>query len=100
MASSQTETRSRVNTRLKYPDRYNVIVYNDDQTPMEFVIHLLVEIFNKNLTEAKSITMSIHENGREIAGTYNHEIAKQKLHEATMITRHHGHPLKLAIEKI
>lgn len=100
MADNQTETRTRNDTRLRYPDRYNVVLHNDDQTPMEFVIHLLVEVFNKNLQEAQAITQSVHENGKEIAGTYNHEIAKQKVHEATVIVRYHGHPLKITLERI
>lgn len=99
-AHTNTQTTTRNDTRLRYPDRFNVIIHNDDQTPVEFVIHLLIEIFNKALSEAKDITMTVHEQGRGIAGTYNHEIAKQKVHEATVITRYHGHPLKLTIERI
>lgn len=98
--ASEIKTQKKITTTLRYPDRFNVILHNDDHTPMEFVIHLLVEIFNKNLNQAHEITQSVHENGKEIAGTYNHEIAKQKLHEATVVTRYHGHPLKLTIEKI
>lgn len=98
--NTSTATVSRTDTRLRYPDRFNVIIHNDDQTPMEFVIHLLVEIFNKTLSEANDVTLRVHEEGKGVAGTYNHEIAKQKLHEATVITRYHGHPLKLTVERI
>lgn len=100
MASNDTVTQTKQETGLRYPDRYNVIIHNDDLTPMEFVIHLLVEIFNKNLQEARDVTQVVHEQGRGIAGTYNHEIAKQKVHEATAIVRYHGHPLKLTLERI
>jgi ATP-dependent Clp protease adaptor protein ClpS len=95
-----TATVSKTQTRLRYPDRFNVIIHNDDQTPVEFVIHLLVEIFNKSLIEAKDITMIVHDQGKGIAGTYNQEIAKQKVHEATVITRYHGYPLKVTLERI
>lgn len=98
--NTSTATVSKTDTRLRYPDRFNVIIHNDDLTPMEFVIHLLVEIFNKTLTEATEVTHIVHEEGKGIAGTYNQEIAKQKLHEAIVITRYHGHPLKLTIERI
>jgi len=67
---------------------------------MEFVIQLLIEVFNKNIDQAKDITIAIHNEGRAIAGTYNHEIAEQKVHESTLLSRHHGHPLKIIMEKV
>tara|TARA_B100001105_G_C22386676_1_gene442291 strand:+ start:1114 stop:1320 length:207 start_codon:yes stop_codon:yes gene_type:complete len=67
---------------------------------MDFVIQLLVEIFNRSLTEAKGITMKVHEEGQGIAGTYSLEIAEQKCQETMMISRHNGHPLKIVVEKL
>lgn len=96
----KTKTSSRTKIDLHYPDRFNVVMINDNFTPMEFVIHLLVEIFNKSINEAKDITLAIHEQGRGIAGTYNYEIAEQKLHESTVVSRHNGHPLQIIIEKV
>ena len=54
-AMTKEAVKTRTNTQLEYP-RYNVI-YNDDYTPTEFVIKLLIEVFNKNITTAKEITM-------------------------------------------
>ena len=87
--------KTRTNTQLEYPPRYNVIIYNDDYTPMEFVIKLLIEVFNKNITTAKEITMEIHNNTSAIAGNYNFEIAEQKTNEAITVARANGHPLQL-----
>lgn len=100
--STATKTRTSTTTRtdIKYPDRFNVVILNDDFTPMEFVIQLLVEIFNKSIDNAKDITIQIHENGKGIAGTYNFEIAEQKVHESTLISRHNGHPLNIMMEKV
>lgn len=98
--STKTRTSTSTKTDIKYPDRFNVVILNDDYTPMEFVIHLLVEIFNKNLEQAKDITVQIHEQGKGIAGTYNFEIAEQKVQESTMISRHNGHPLAVMMEKV
>jgi len=87
-------------TKLKYPDMFNVIFLNDDFTPMDFVISLLVEVFNKDLSQAQAITMAIHEDGKAVAGTFPHEIAEQKTSEAQIISRHNGHPLKITMEPV
>jgi len=98
MARSKSKTIQR--TQIKYPSRYNVIILNDDYTPMDFVIKLLIEVFNKDINQAKDVTMQIHEKGKAIAGSYNYEVAEQKVSEVTLISRHHGHPLKAIQEEI
>ena len=62
MAKSNVKTKSSTKSKvdIKYPERYNVIFINDDYTPMDFVIHLLIEIFNKSINQAKDITLTIH----------------------------------------
>jgi ATP-dependent Clp protease adaptor protein ClpS len=77
-----------------------VLLLNDDYTPMDFVIQLLVEVFNRSLDEATTITMKVHDEGQGIAGTYSHEVAEQKQTESSMISRHNGHPLKIVLEKL
>lgn len=81
------------------PRKYKVILLNDDSTPMEFVIALLVQVFNKSSSVAEQITLEVHNNGRGIAGIYFYEIAEQKVHEATVASRANGFPLKFKIEK-
>jgi|TARA_B110000093_G_scaffold153399_1_gene169110 ATP-dependent Clp protease adaptor protein ClpS len=98
--SQQTQQSTRTVTQIKYPDRFNVVLLNDDFTPMEFVIQLLIEVFNANIEEAKEVTVRVHDDGKGIAGSYGLEIAEQKQQEATIISRHHGHPLKVIIEKV
>jgi ATP-dependent Clp protease adaptor protein ClpS len=95
---SQTQTQSRTDTEITYPKRYNVIFLNDDYTPMDFVIQLLVEIFNKNIDQAQEITMAIHNEGSAVVGTYSREIAEQKTHEAVLACQHSGHPLEILCE--
>jgi ATP-dependent Clp protease adaptor protein ClpS len=77
-----------------------VIIFNDDFTPVEFVIKLLVEIFNKNLKSAKDLTLEIHESGSAVAGTYSYEIAEQKCAEGTTVARGQGHPLQLKVKQV
>jgi ATP-dependent Clp protease adaptor protein ClpS len=92
---SKEAVKTKTKSQLGYPPRYNVVIFNDDFTPMEFVIKLLIEVFNKNINTAKEVTMQIHENDTAIAGCYNFEIAEQKCAEATSIARASGHPLQL-----
>jgi ATP-dependent Clp protease adaptor protein ClpS len=98
MANQQTNTSTRTRTDIQCPERFKVVLLNDDFTPMEFVIQLLVEVFNKNINESKEITLNIHEKGKGIAGVYGQEIAEQKQQESTIIARHNGHPLKIIVE--
>jgi len=100
MARSNSKTQTVNKTDLQYPKRYNVIIHNDDVTPMEFVIQLLIEIFNKPIKEAKQITEEVHNNGKAAAGVFNYEIAEQKVHECAVICNYHGHPLKVTMHKI
>ena len=98
MAATQSDTITR--TEITYPNRFNVVFINDDFTPMDFVVQLLVEVFNKTLEEAKDVTLQIHEKGKGIAGSYNYELAEQKKAEAVAISRNNGHPLTILVEKI
>lgn len=98
--SRQTQDATKTITEIKYPDRFNVVLLNDDFTPMEFVIQLLVEVFNTSIEEAKEVMIKVHEEGKGVAGMYGLEIAEQKQQESTIISRHHGHPLKVIIEKV
>jgi ATP-dependent Clp protease adaptor protein ClpS len=98
MSKSQTTSKEKID--ITYPQRYAVIFHNDDFTPMDFVIQLLIEIFNKDIDQATDVTMKIHTEGKATAGVYSYEIAEQKTHEANIVTRHHGHPLKIELQAI
>jgi ATP-dependent Clp protease adaptor protein ClpS len=81
------------------PGKYKVVLLNDDKTPMEWVIDILVTIFKHSETTAKEITLTVHNEGSGIAGTYTYEIAEQKSVEATTASRERGFPLQLRIDK-
>jgi ATP-dependent Clp protease adaptor protein ClpS len=100
MSNTQINSNTKTKTVMKYPERFNVVLFNDDYTPMQFVVSLLVEIFNKNINQAQEITMQVHNQGKAIAGTYNFEIAEQKVYESMLLSRLHQHPLKITIEKV
>lgn len=79
--------------KLQPPPKYNVVIMNDDVTPMELVIAILMTVFKHNLESASDLTMRVHEQGRAVAGTYSYEIAEQKVVDATDIARRHSSPL-------
>lgn len=85
--------------KLATPNKYHVIMLNDDSTPMEFVVQILVLIFKKTPEQAEDVMMEIHENGRGVAGTYSYEVAEQKCVETIQEARHAGYPLDVVIEE-
>lgn len=99
MSDTATKSRELVTTDIKSPSRYKVIFCNDDYTPMEFVIALLMSVFKHNQDAAIDITMKVHNEGSAVAGIYSYEIAEQKGIDATTIARDNGHPLVIKIEQ-
>tara|TARA_B110000285_G_scaffold230712_1_gene297833 strand:- start:2433 stop:2735 length:303 start_codon:yes stop_codon:yes gene_type:complete len=81
------------------PPRYKVVLLNDDQTPMEWVIEVLVSIFKHSETTAKEITLAIHSEGSGLAGIYSYEIAEQRSLEAVSASRERGFPLQIKLEE-
>jgi ATP-dependent Clp protease adaptor protein ClpS len=71
---------------------------NDEKTTMEFVVLILMQIFHKTFEDAQDIMMSIHDNGRGIAGTYSHEVSATKRDETMTIARTNDCPLVAIIE--
>lgn len=81
------------------PSKFNVVLYNDDVTTIDFVIEILRSIFHKSFDEASNLCLTIHDNGKGIAGTYALEIATQKREETIMAARVHGFPLRCECEE-
>lgn len=98
--ASGTQTKTKTDTQIRYPDRYNVVLLNDDVTPMPFVVRLLIEVFNHSIAQATAITMQVHEQGKGVAGTYNLEIAEQKVLEVVVASKNNGFALRVVVEKI
>jgi ATP-dependent Clp protease adaptor protein ClpS len=96
---SDVKIDEKIKQKVVEPKRWKVIFLNDDQTPMEFVIELLVTIFKHSQETAKEITMEIHTNGSGIAGVYSFEIAEIKAVEATTLARSNGFPLQIKMEE-
>ena len=95
MPNQQTSLRSRANTSLREPRRYKVIIYNDDFTTMEFVVHILTSVFFKSAGEAESLMLDVHRQGSATVGVYSYDIATSKVRKATMMAREENFPLRL-----
>lgn len=81
------------------PGLYKVVLLNDDQTPMDFVIALLIHIFKHTEERAREITMTVHNEGAGVAGVYPYEIAEQKGVESLTLSRQNGWPLAIRVEE-
>lgn len=88
-----------VKKKAEEPLRYKVVLLNDDQTPVEWVIKVLADIFKHTNETAEKITLTIHNEGSGVAGIYTYEIAEQKVIEATTESRNHGFPLQIKLEE-
>jgi len=82
----------------RFPSKYNVIMLNDDHTPVEFVIGILELIFQHTRSSSENLTMEIHDEGSAVVGTYNYEIAEMKANEAINVARSNGFPLNIKLE--
>ena len=85
--------------RLKPPKQYKVIVVNDDYTPMEFVVQVLMMFFGMDNARATRVMMSVHTRGKGICGIYSHEIAETKVDQVNEYSRMNQHPLMCIMEE-
>ena len=99
MPSTDIQLEEKIKVKVSEPKNWKVILLNDDSTPMEFVISLLVEIFKHTPETAQDIMFQVHETGSGIAGVYSFEIAEAKAVEATNQARANGYPLQIKLEE-
>ena len=92
-------TKQKDKVKIKKPKDYKVIMHNDDYTTMDFVIEVLVNIFNKSVIEAEKIMLDVHKKGRGIAGIYSYDIAITKVTTAMSMAKSEGFPFKLTTEE-
>lgn len=99
MPSTDIQLDEKIKVSVSEPKRWKVILLNDDSTPMEFVISILMEIFRHTPDSAQEIMLTVHETGSGIAGVYSFEIAEAKAVEATNQARSNGFPLQIKLEE-
>ena len=84
--------------KLKRPPLYNVVLLNDDYTPMEFVVHILEYFFNLDRENAVRVMLQVHTQGKGVCGQFTREIAETKVAQVTDCARENNHPLMCTME--
>ena len=85
--------------KTKKPSMYNVLLLNDDYTPMEFVVTVLERVFNKKAEEATQIMLHVHKKGIGVCGTFTYEVAESKCKAVLDMAKKSEHPLQCTMEK-
>jgi ATP-dependent Clp protease adaptor protein ClpS len=99
MTDTGGAVKERVQVQKKEPTLYKVVLLNDDYTTMEFVVDVLMSVFQKTASEAYQIMMHVHVNGRGIAGVYPWEVAETKAETVISMARESGFPLQAVTEE-
>jgi len=83
----------------KTPKMYRVILFNDDYTSMEFVVEVLVTIFDKQAAEATKVMLDVHKKGKGVCGIYTLDIATTKIKQVHFEAQKEGFPLRCGYEE-
>jgi ATP-dependent Clp protease adaptor protein ClpS len=84
---------------IKPPSRYKVILNNDDYTPMDFVVEVLMKFFNMDFEKANQVMTQVHFDGFAVVGLFTAEIAEMKVMQTNNYARENQHPLLCTMEK-
>lgn len=82
----------------KEPSLYHVVMLNDDYTPMDFVIHVLQNVFHHPIEAATKMMLQVHQEGKSRVGTYTFDIANTKIDKVHALAENEQHPLQCGIE--
>ena len=97
--SFETGLATKTRTKVKRPSLYRVLLLNDDYTPMEFVVAILQQVFNRTQDDAIRIMMHVHNHGVGECGVYTYEVAETKVTQVMDFARQNQHPLQCVMEK-
>ena len=81
------------------PPLYQVVILNDDFTPMDFVVEVLQVFFALNREKATQVMLHVHTRGKGVCGTYTRDVAESKVTQVNEFSRVHQHPLLCTMEK-
>ena len=98
-ADFETGTVTKTRPKTKRPNLYRVLLLNDDYTPMEFVVLVLQDVFNKSREDAMRIMLHVHQKGVGECGVYPYEVAETKVTRVMDTARKNQHPLQCVMEK-
>lgn len=92
--------RSEAETQLIPPSMYQVVLNNDDYTPMDFVVEVLRIFFHMDEQQATDVMLAVHYQGKGICGVFPFGIAETKVALVNQFARDHEHPLLCTLEKV
>lgn len=90
---------ARPKAKLKRPSFYKVVLLNDDYTPMDFVVKVLENIFQKDHNDAARIMLEVHQKGSGLCGVFTRDVAETKVDQTLYLAQQHEHPLQCVMEK-
>ena len=97
---TEEEVVSETEQEVTEPPMYRVLLHNDDYTTMEFVVELLMYVFNKSFEDATRIMLNVHRSGKGVCGIYPYEVAETKVEMVHQLAKERGFPLKSTMEKV
>lgn len=83
---------------LKRPDMYRIVLLNDDYTPREFVVWVLMRVFYKGQEESTRIMLEAHTSGKSVIGVYTYDVATTKIVQVDKLAKQYEHPLQCILE--
>ena len=89
-----------VKQKLKVPNRFDVILLNDDYTSMEFVVDVLRRFFHKEFQAAEAIMLKIHIDGEAVCGSYSYDVAQTKVKQVIGYSRENDQPLMAVLREL
>lgn len=95
---SSSQVFSEDKEKVDLPKKYKVILHNDDYTPMDFVVEILIEVFKKDELAATQIMLNVHNLGMGVCGVYTYEIAETKITKVHEMAQVHEYPLHASME--
>ncbi len=95
----EEEVLTETEEEVEEPPMYRVLLHNDDYTTMEFVVEVLMYVFNKSVEDATRIMLNVHQIGIGVCGVYTYDVAETKVSTVEALARENGHPLKCTMEE-
>jgi ATP-dependent Clp protease adaptor protein ClpS len=96
---NQTTLLEKQDQKVEPPPMFQVVLLNDDYTPMEFVVRVLQQFFGKGREQATQIMLKVHREGKGVCGVFPRDIAATKVDQVTEFSRQHQHPLQCVMEE-
>ena len=86
--------------KVREPKRYQVVMHNDDFTPMDFVVYVLATIFLKEEKEAVDLMLQVHNGQKAVIGIYSYDIAHTRVSQVMEMARKEGYPFRVTVEEV